>query len=161
MNEKTLEMENLTEKDFDNLFDAWINLITKNKTKELVSSIFEIYEIKEYIPEIKMIEKHLDSKLIFKYNNIYEKRTTPKLPSTISTTTISNYNECEYDIVDVFKGSSIDLPFTLRSIYTFFSIYYFNEEITEYIDKSSVSQVILPSLELVLSYITKHCKTKD
>lgn len=158
MNEKTVEKTKLTEEDFDNLFDACINLIAKNKTKKLVSSIFEIYEIKEYIPEIMMIEKYLESNiLIFKYNNIYE-NSAVSAPLAISTTESCNIN---LKTENVLKESIIDLAFTLRSIYTFFSIYYFNEEITEYIDKSSVSQVILPSLEIVLSYITKHSKKKD
>lgn len=143
----------LKDKYFDDLFDQCINLVTKNKdqgNKEIVNAVSDVYEIKEYIPEIMMIEKKLGSKLL-----VFTYVQKEILNESNSITSISNST---YNSILRSNYNTIDLGFTLRSFYTFFSMYYFNDKIDEFIDKSMVSEVILPAIEKVLSYLAKHIK---
>lgn len=142
----------INEQDFDNLFNECINLVTENNDqgkREIVEAISDIYEIKEYIPEITLYEKRIKQRLlVFKYETD---------PSVIPE---NYYNAITSHLSSGYKNNIIskrvDLDFTIRSFYTFFiSIYYYKSD-DDLIDKSSIEGVILPALEKMLAYITSH-----
>lgn len=145
--------ELIREEDFDNLFNEMISLVMKNNDqgkRDIVEAISDIYEIKEYIPEITLYEKGIKQRLlVFRYNTD---------PSTISGNyyTLTSSHVSNDNIKTVIKDKKVDLDFTLRSFYTFFSLYYYKNETDDLIDKATISEIILPAIEKLLAYITAH-----
>ena len=131
----------IREQDFDNLFNSLITKVMENndqRRRNLIDAISDVYEIKEYIPEIMLFEKREKQRLlVFKYIDEY-KYYNPHSP-------------IPRDYKNVVNNEVVDLEFTLRSFSTFFK-YYLKSDST-LIDRDSINTIILPAIELLQNYI--------
>lgn len=62
----------MKEQDFENLFDGLISLIMNNgdqKNRKLNNAVFDIYEIKDYVPEIAYYQKLKFDRIVFRYDD--------------------------------------------------------------------------------------------
>lgn len=135
-------MKTIREEDFDNLFNTLVTKVMENKEKrrDLFNAISDVYEIKEYIPEIMLFEKREKQRLlVFKYIDEY---------------TYGNpHSPIPRGYKNVVNTRVIDLEFTLGSFSTFFK--YFLKSDSDLIDKDSINNIILPAIELLIEYIEK------
>ena len=108
----------------------------------MISVISDVYEIREYIPEILLYEKQIKERvLVFKYN------TDPRIVRLNRYI----YNDGVYD--PVINKRVLDLDYTLNSIKVFFKMYRIDRKYGTLIDKDSIKNEILPSLNKVIKYI--------
>lgn len=142
----------IAEKDFDNLFNTLVTKVMENGhqgKRKLFDAISDVYEIKEYIPEILLFEKRVKCNLFyFKYTEkcieldnktFYNRMENP----------IGDHRDYKFEITN-----EVDLKFTLNSFDNFFKFYLSTND--DLIDKNCIEQVILPAIELLLKYIKEN-----
>lgn len=149
----------ITEKDFENLFNTLVVKVMQNGDqgkRKLFDAISDVYEIKEYIPEITLFEKQeKENILYFRYESNYvntDRMVLCKRHEDI----IGEYRDYRFDI-----SENIDLHTTLKSFNTFFKYYLIATATKEaLIDRDSIKTIILPAINLLITYI-KNTKTRE